>query len=75
VKPTVSAYEAKARIEEALRRSGELGASRINVGVEGSTVKLYGVVQSWAEREKAERAAWSASGITMVKNHITINRS
>jgi osmotically-inducible protein OsmY len=75
VKPTVSAYEAKARIEEALRRSGEFGASRINVEVEGSTVKLYGVVQSWAERENAERVAWSASGITLVKNHITINRS
>ena len=49
--------------------------SRINVEVEGSTVKLYGVVQSWAERENAERVAWSASGITLVKNHITINRS
>jgi osmotically-inducible protein OsmY len=71
--PKASSAEVKSKIEEALRRSAELDARRITVEIEGSTVKLYGRVSSRAERDEAERAAWSAPGTTMVENHILVN--
>jgi len=70
VKP--SSQELKRKIEEALVRSAETDAERITVEVQDNKVILKGTVHSWAERQEAERVAWSAPGVIAVENRITV---
>ena len=76
IKPKVEAEEikksVKQQIDEALRRMATVDAENIQVEVQGSEIVLRGTVRSWAERHEAEKAAWSAPGVTSVKNYITV---
>jgi osmotically-inducible protein OsmY len=72
VKPQATAAELKKKIHDALVRSATVDASKITVEVQGSKAILRGSVRSWAEREEAERVAWSAPGITSVENKIEL---
>lgn len=60
------------RIQEALTRQAMREARRIEVSVEGSEVTLRGHVHSWAERNAAEGASWSAPGVTRVNNQLLV---
>lgn len=68
--PTPS--ELKEKIEDALVRSAQTDAERIEVEVQGSKVILKGTVKSWAEKQEAERVAWLAPGVYTVDNRIRV---
>ncbi|HVN96237.1 MAG TPA: BON domain-containing protein [Syntrophorhabdaceae bacterium] len=72
VEPLVESTNVKERIEQALKRSAEVDAQQITVEAEGGKVVLKGNVSSWAERRQAERAAWSAPGVSAVDNRIMV---
>jgi len=72
VRPCVSASDVHIKIENALRRKADLDASSITVEAKGSKVVLGGLVRTRGERTLAERAAWSAPGVTQVEDHIRI---
>jgi len=73
VKPRLMPSELKQKIEQALVRSAETDAQHITVEVDGSKVILKGTVRAYAEKQEAERVAWSALGVSSVDNRITVS--
>jgi osmotically-inducible protein OsmY len=72
VRAAIKPEAVKNRIEAALRRSAEIDARGIQVNATDSAIILKGKVRSWAERDEAERAAWSAPGVLSVKDELTV---
>ena len=60
------------RIEEALTRQATREARRIAIELDGSVVTLRGRVHSWAEKNAAEGATWSAPGVSRVNNELIV---
>jgi len=72
IRSATAPSDVKLKIENALKRAAELDGEDINVEVDGHKVTLKGNVSSWAERDEAERAAWSAPGVWDVDDQLEI---
>ncbi|MGA3181054.1 MAG: BON domain-containing protein [Verrucomicrobiota bacterium] len=72
IKPEVASANVKGAINAAFDRHVLLDAQKIQVETNGGNVVLRGLVRSFYEREEAERAAWSAEGVTHVENRIVL---
>lgn len=73
IKPGVNRIAVKTQIEAGLLRNAQLDANNVNVEVRSDRVILRGTVQSWIEREEAERAAWGVPGVSDVENLLNVN--
>jgi osmotically-inducible protein OsmY len=72
VKPRVTADDVQDRIEASMERHALLDANGIEVKTDDGKVTLKGKVFSWAEKQAAEEAAWSAPGVTEVDNQLEL---
>jgi osmotically-inducible protein OsmY len=72
LRPRLVPAEIKQQIEAAFQRSAAVDAQHITVEARGAEVILHGEVRSWAERDEAQRTAWSAPGVVVVKNELTV---
>jgi osmotically-inducible protein OsmY len=68
----VDEHELKRKIASAFHRNASVDSKAIEVQVVGARVTLKGHVQSWFEKEEAERIAWSSPGVFSVDNRIVI---
>ncbi|EOA05817.1 periplasmic or secreted lipoprotein [Herbaspirillum frisingense GSF30] len=72
IKPSMRVADVKSKIYQALVRNAQIDASKIDVVIDHGVATLSGKVKSWAEKEQAGVAAWSAPGVTIVKNNIAV---
>ena len=72
VKPKIAASDVQNKISSAFHRTATIDAEKVTVEVLGNAVTLRGQVRSYAEREDAENAAWSAPGVATVRNYLEL---
>lgn len=72
IKQAVEPTNIKDRIAKTFERSAEINAKNISISVDGHTVTLRGTVNSIAEKDEAQRAAYLAPGVYEVKNELKV---
>jgi osmotically-inducible protein OsmY len=70
--PGAKTVDVKGAIEQALKRNATIDADGVSVETSDGKVTLKGFVSSWAARDAAIEAAWSAPNVTQVEDHIGI---
>lgn len=75
IKQAVEPTQIKEKITKAFERSAEVNAKNITISVDGHTVTLRGTVNSIAEKDEAQRAAYFAPGVYEVKNELVVKYS
>lgn len=73
LRPQIHIGDVRDKIHQSFKRHADLDADTVQVAVADGTVSLTGEVHSWHEREDAEAAAWSAPGVSRVKNDLTVS--
>ncbi len=72
IKSEINDEVEKKEIEKALRRNWAINSDDIYVDVNNNEVKLSGVVDSFYEKDEAERIAWNAPGVWSVNNELAV---
>jgi osmotically-inducible protein OsmY len=73
VQPTPNASEVQSSIKKALERNANVDPDNLEISVSDGTVTLSGSVRSWSEHDAAVAVAWTAPGVTKVRDHLTIS--
>jgi osmotically-inducible protein OsmY len=71
--PTIPPEEMEDQIENALKQIKDMDWRRIIVETDGRVVMLWGLADSPAHSDAAEKAAWSVPGVSEVANHIKVD--
>jgi len=70
--PQPNAGDVQDSINNAFKRNAALDAEGLHVSTADGIVTVKGTVGSWAERDQAIDAAWSAPGVTAVRDDLTV---
>jgi len=70
--PKPNASDVDDSITNAFKRNAALDAESLSVSTDNGMVTVKGTVRSWAERDEAIAAAWSAPGVTAVRDDLTV---
>jgi osmotically-inducible protein OsmY len=73
IKPETHDEVEKKHLENAIKLNWSMDGQDVRVSVNGKTVTLNGVVNSYYQKDVAEKIAWQAPGVNAVANELAID--